>query len=104
MTTTDNADSRESSVPNAPKPVGTRKCSLCGGSGDKRGMLRVAKTKDGVVFLDKAKNGKGGGRGAYLCAECSAATAEKKHALERVLKCKVPPEVYAEMKAVRSEQ
>jgi len=59
----------------------------------KRELIRVVRSPEGVISLDKT--GKANGRGAYLCPdpECLKKLRKRK-SLERAFKCQVLPEVY----------
>ena len=73
-----------------------RRCVGCGESKDKRDLMRIVRTEEGV-FADPT--GKKNGRGAYLCpkSECLE-KALKTHALSRALKTEVPE---ADLTAIR---
>jgi len=75
-----------------------RKCLGCNEMKPKRELLRVARSPEGVIALDKT--GKANGRGAYICPdpECLKKLRKRK-SLERAFKCQVPPEVYAGLEA-----
>lgn len=77
----------------AEKRIPLRKCTGCGEMKPKKELIRVLKTPEGEVILDKV--GKKNGRGAYLCnsQDCFAA-AKKSKGLERSLQIKIPAEVY----------
>lgn len=77
----------------AEKRIPLRKCTGCGEMKPKKELIRVLKTPEGEVVLDKA--GKKNGRGAYLCnsPDCFAAVRKSK-GLERSLQIKIPEEVY----------
>ncbi len=68
--------------------MGCRKIS------DKGDLVRVVRTPEGLVTVDRS--GRMNGRGAYLCRsrECLA-KAQKSGALSRALKCPIPEETYA---------
>jgi predicted RNA-binding protein YlxR (DUF448 family) len=70
-----------------------RKCLGCNEMKPKRELIRVVRSPEGAISLDKT--GKANGRGAYLCpaAECLKKLRKRK-GLERAFKCPVPPEVY----------
>ena len=72
------------------KPL--RKCAGCGQMKEKTELIRVVKDDQGKVKIDES--GRMNGRGAYLCKdpECLK-KARKSRALERSLKCGVPPEL-----------
>lgn len=77
----------------AERKIPLRKCTGCGEMKPKKELIRVLKTPEGEVVIDKA--GKKNGRGAYLCnsLDCFAA-ARKSKGLERSLQMKIPEEVY----------
>ena len=58
---------------------------------------RVVRTPEGEVVLDVT--GKKSGRGAYVCksAECLE-KAHKAHRIERSLSCKIPEEIYEQLR------
>ena len=70
-----------------------RKCVGCGESFEKKSLIRVVRSPEGIVSLDF--NGKKSGRGAYLCHSVSCLKkAVKSKRLERNLDCAIPQEVY----------
>ncbi len=77
----------------AEKRVPLRKCLGCNTSKAKKELIRVLRTPEGNVLVDKT--GKQNGRGAYLCdnAECFK-KARKSKALDRALEITIPEEVY----------
>ncbi len=79
------------------RKVPMRKCTGCGEMKNKKEMLRILKTTEGEIFLDKT--GKKNGRGAYLCQdqECLMKAFRNK-GLERSLKCAIPAEVVESLK------
>ncbi len=70
-----------------------RQCIGCGEKKDKRSLIRIIRTPEGVICLDKT--GRASGRGAYLCnnKECLKKAAKKK-ALPRSLKTEIPEQIY----------
>lgn len=90
------------------KRVPLRKCTGCGEMKEKRELIRVVRapdTKDGgsdavqnpEVLLDLT--GRKPGRGAYVCRDISCfEKARKARRFERSLSCKIPDEVYEQMK------
>ena len=70
-----------------------RQCICCHESKDKNELVRVVKTPEGEVLLDRT--GRKNGRGAYLCdsGECLK-KARKSNALSRSFKINVPQETY----------
>lgn len=75
------------------KKIPMRQCVGCGAMKSKKEMMRVLKTAEEEIILDK--KGKKNGRGAYLCesAECLR-LARKNKGLERSFKMNIPKEVY----------
>ena len=75
-----------------------RTCVACRTSGDKRGLLRVVRSPDGVAAYDPS--GKANGRGAYVCAsEKCIALSQKQRKLNRSLKVEVGAEVFDSLRA-----
>ncbi len=76
------------------KPL--RRCAGCGSMKEKTELIRVVKTESGEIKIDQT--GKVNGRGVYLCKdpECLR-KARKSRALERSLRCSLPPDVYDEL-------
>ncbi len=90
----------------AVKKKPARRCVGCGEMIEKSQLIRVLKTPEGQICLDRT--GRKNGRGAYLCArEQCLALARKNRGLERSLKTPVAPEIYEqlqeEMKLVREQ-
>ena len=79
------------------RKIPQRQCVGCGENKDKKSMLRVIKTNEEAILLDDT--GKKNGRGAYICktSECLE-KAVKNKGLERSLKCKIPKEIYEQLK------
>ena len=79
------------------KKVPLRKCLGCDEMIGKKGLLRIVRSKDGVVSVDPT--GKKSGRGAYICndMECFE-KARKRRSLERAFKCGIPDEIYDSLK------
>lgn len=79
------------------KKVPMRKCIGCGEMKGKKELIRILKTPENEIVLDKT--GRKNGRGAYLCdsPECLA-KAVKSKGIERSLKMQVPQEVYENLK------
>ena len=75
------------------KKIPLRKCTGCGEMKPKKELIRVLKTVESEIVLDKT--GKKNGRGAYLCnsIECLK-KAGKSRGLERSLQIKIPDEIY----------
>lgn len=76
-----------------PKKIPLRRCIACREMKGKRELLRVVKTPEGDIVLDKT--GRLNGRGAYLCDDPSCfAKARKAKALNREFKMEIPEEIY----------
>ena len=75
------------------KKIPQRQCMGCRERKEKRALIRVVRSPEGVVSLDFS--GKRNGRGAYLCPdpECLK-KAMKSTALDRSLETQIPQEVY----------
>ena len=73
-----------------------RQCVGCREMKEKKSLIRVVKSPEGVVSLDF--KGKLPGRGAYVCpnGECLK-RARKSRALERAFSSQLPPEVWEEL-------
>lgn len=73
-----------------------RQCVGCRESKDKSELIRVVRTPEGEIILDRT--GRSNGRGAYLCEsrECLK-KARKANALSRSFKMNVPEETYEEL-------
>ena len=69
------------------------RCTGCNEQKPKKELVRVVRSPQGEIALDRV--GKMPGRGAYLCpsAQCLA-KARKAKRLERALDAQIPPEVY----------
>lgn len=78
------------------KKIPQRQCTGCGEMKQKKEMIRVIKTSDGQILLDRT--GKQNGRGAYLCPnmECLK-KAIKTKGLQRSLKTEIPEEVITQL-------
>lgn len=70
-----------------------RQCIGCRESKDKNELIRVVRTPEGEIVLDRT--GRQNGRGAYLCddEECLL-KARKSNALSRSFKMNVPEDTY----------
>ena len=63
---------------------------------DKKALIRVVKSPEGVISLDE--KGRMPGRGAYVCPDVECLRrARKSRALERAFETQIPPEVYDAM-------
>ena len=78
------------------KKIPQRKCVGCNEMKDKKVLLRIVRTPEGEVLLDKT--GKANGRGAYVCPdkECIE-KAVKQKSLERALEKSISEEIYQKL-------
>ena len=73
-----------------------RTCCGCRKAEGKAGLIRIVRTPEGDVILDRT--GKANGRGAYVHVDAAClAKAERSKALDRSLKCAVPETIYREI-------
>ena len=79
------------------KRIEMRRCAVCREVRHKSELIRVVKNPGGDIAIDIT--GKVEGRGSYVCksVECLKAVG-KRRALDRVLKVKVPNEIYDKLK------
>lgn len=70
-----------------------RMCTGCMVHRPKTELIRVVKSPDGEISIDKT--GKKSGRGAYICndAECLK-KARKSRRLNKAFECEIPEEIY----------
>ena len=80
------------------KKVPLRKCAICGEQKAKSELIRVVRTPEHEIALDKT--GKKNGRGVYMCRsfECLK-KARKNGRLASSLECPIPENVYDELAA-----
>ena len=77
-----------------------RMCVVCRQMKDKKGLIRLNKSKDGKIIIDF--DGKTDGRGAYICkdGECISKL-EKNKAFNRAYKTQVADEIYKSLKELK---
>lgn len=75
------------------KKIPMRQCIGCGEMKSKKELIRIIRTPEGEIVLDKT--GRQNGRGAYICddAECFK-KARKNKGLERSFKQSINAEIY----------
>lgn len=79
------------------KKIPLRVCAGCQEQKSKKEMIRVVRTPEGAVEIDKT--GKKSGRGVYICQNSVCLEkAYKEHRLERSLKTKVSDEIYESLR------
>ncbi len=75
------------------KKIPLRKCTGCGEIKPKKELIRVIRTPEDMVEIDRT--GKKNGRGAYLCDNIACfLKAKKSHAIERSLEITFSEELY----------
>lgn len=77
------------------KKIPLRRCAGCGERKPKAELVRIVRTPDGEIILDKT--GRTNGRGVYLCPQKKCLDkAKKAKRPERSLESEIPEEVYAQ--------
>lgn len=80
------------------KHVPLRTCIVCHQQRAKRDLIRVVRTPEGTIEIDR--KGKRSGRGAYLCFDPACwNTALEQGRLGRALKCQIDEEQVAALRA-----
>lgn len=75
-----------------PKKIPMRMCVACRQMRPKRELIRIVRTPEGTVILDRS--GRANGRGAYLCdSQVCFRRAVKTRALERALESRLDEDV-----------
>lgn len=81
------------------KKIPMRKCVVTQEQFPKKELVRVVRTPEGNVVIDKT--GRTNGRGAYLKNDPSVIElAKKKKVLARALECEIPESLYDELKEI----
>ena len=88
---------------NDKRRVVLRSCVVTKEQLEKKDLLRIVRSNDGIVSVDKT--GKANGRGAYIKKDLEVLElARKTKALDRALQTEVPEEVYTQMeKAIKKK-
>lgn len=82
---------------NKPRRLPQRMCVGCREMRDKRQLIRVVRSPEGIVDIDNT--GKKPGRGAYICPETACLQqALKSKRLQKALECDIPAEVIENLK------
>ena len=85
-----------------PKKTPMRQCVGCREMKEKKSLIRVVKSPEGVLSLDF--RGKLPGRGAYVCPDPACLKrARKSRALERAFSAPLPPVVWEGLEAQMKE-
>lgn len=81
------------------KKIPQRTCMGCNEKKDKNMLIRVVKSNDGEINIDKT--GKMPGRGAYICdkKECLEKAIKTKR-IERVFETKIDDAIYEKLRGV----
>lgn len=81
------------------KKMPQRTCMGCNEKKDKKDLIRIVKSSDGEINIDKS--GKMPGRGAYICdnIECLEKAVKTKR-IERVLESKIENTIYEKLRGV----
>lgn len=81
------------------KKLPQRTCMGCNIKKDKKDFIRIVKSKDNKISIDKT--GKMQGRGAYLCdnIECLEKAIKTKR-IEKVFETKIDNEIYERLRGV----
>ncbi len=85
------------------KKIPQRTCMGCNEKKDKKDLIRVVKSSDGQINIDKT--GKMPGRGAYICdkKECLEKAMKTKR-IERVFETKIDDEIYEKLRGVMIDE
>lgn len=86
----------------AEKKIPMRKCIGCNEMKEKRELIRIVRSNEGVMNVDTS--GKMSGRGAYICksVDCFDSAVKAKR-LERAFKTKIPDEIYQALREALGE-
>ena len=80
-----------------PKKIPMRMCVGCREMHEKRELIRIVKSAEGMVSIDMRE--KAPGRGAYICKKSDCLErAMKSRALERALEHRIEPDVYERLR------
>lgn len=76
-----------------------RTCMACNLQKEKQNLLRIVKSKDGIIEVDLT--GKKNGRGAYICKseECLNKVMKSKR-LEKIFETEIKPDIYESVRGV----
>lgn len=78
------------------KKIPMRRCVATNMMCEKKDLLRIVRTPEGIIVVDPT--GKQNGRGAYIQkSEEALAIAKKKNSLGKALGEEIPEEIYAQM-------
>ena len=84
---------------NKPKKIPMRKCVVTQEQFPKKELIRIVRTPEGNVIVDKT--GKANGHGAYISRSLNTLEiAKKKKILDKVLEVQIPDSIYEELKNI----
>lgn len=84
------------------KKLVLRTCVLTRETLEKKDLIRIVRSKDGIVSVDLT--GKANGRGAYLKKDASVIEkARQTKILDKKLEVKVPDEIYTQLLEIENE-
>ena len=76
-----------------------RRCMACNSTKNKYELIRVVKTQDGEIHIDKT--GKMNGRGSYICNDINCLEkVMKTNRIERILKSNINKKIYEDIRGV----
>lgn len=86
-----------------PRKIPMRKCVVTGERFEKKQLMRIVRTPEGVVIYDKT--GKANGRGVYVSKDAQVIEkARKSNVLKRHLETEIPEGIYEDLlKALNDE-
>ena len=79
-----------------PKKIPMRMCVGCREMHEKRELIRIVKSAEGMVSIDM--RGKAPGRGAYICPSTKCLKKARKR-LESNLEAAIPEEIFARLES-----
>lgn len=85
------------------KKIPERTCMACNKQMPKQDLLRIVKSKDGIIEVDLT--GKKNGRGAYICKneECLNKIIKSKR-LEKIFEMTIDEKIYEDIRGVLSDK
>ena len=87
----------------AEKRTPMRKCVGCNEMKDKKELIRIVRSSEGVMNVDVT--GKMSGRGAYICLDENCfKKARKSNRIANALECAIPEEIYDDMQKRIAEE
>jgi len=85
------------------KHIPTRCCMGCNKCYAKSNFIRIVRVKNREIKLDNTH--KSQGRGAYLCKDLDCLKkVQKSRRFNRVFKCQIQDEIYAQIKEILSDE